>query len=112
MLLRQEEATMYAYPRALLIVLTMAGMPAAEAACVLKEGSAAAEAAIADRCTAPEPADGRLPARQRDEIMQWIAERLDLPQAEDRPAIVSDAPDDPELMRNGALGNRRAPTPP
>jgi len=103
---------MYAYRHCLLIVLTMMAMTEAEAACVLKEGSAAAEAAIADRCTAPEPADGRLPARQRDEIMQWIAERLNLPQAEDRPALVSDAPADLELMRNGALGNRPAPTPP
>lgn len=103
---------MYAYRRCLLIGLTMMAMTEAEAACVLKEGSAAAEAAIADRCTAPEPADGRLPARQRDEIMQWIVERLDLLQAEDRPAIASDAPSGLELMRNGALGNRPSPTPP
>jgi hypothetical protein len=104
---------MYAYRRALVIVLTIMALPEAEAACVLKDGSAAAEAApAADRCTAPEPADGRVPAWQRDEIMQWIAERLDRPQAEDRPAIMLDVPAGLEHVRNGGLGNRPAPTPP
>lgn len=100
---------MYAYPRALLIVLTMTGMPAAEAACVLNgDAAAAGSPSVLDRCNAPEPSDGRVLARQLDEIMRWIAERFDLPQAAERPAIVFEAPADLDRMRNGGFLNRPA----
>ncbi|MGV3633726.1 MAG: DUF6647 family protein [Pseudorhodoplanes sp.] len=95
---------MYAYLRALLIVLTMTGMAAADTACVLKHSSAAAGASpVKDRCNAPEPADGRVPPQQLDEIMRWITERFDLPQTADRPAIVFETPAGLDRMRNGGF---------
>lgn len=84
--------------RVLLIVLAITGMPMAEAACVVNGGPA-----IADRCNAPEPADGRVTARQLDEIMQWITERSDLPQSAERPAIVFENPADLARMRHGGF---------
>jgi hypothetical protein len=101
-----EEASMYAYPRALLIVLTISGMPAAKAACVVDVGPAAPDAPAVGRCNAPEPADGRVSAQQLDEIMRWITERFDLPQSAGQPAIVFEAPADLDRMRNGGFVNR------
>ncbi|MFZ5689886.1 MAG: DUF6647 family protein [Pseudomonadota bacterium] len=100
---------MFAYLRALLMVPMIIAMPEAEAACVLNGGPAGPVApAIMNRCNAPEPADGRVAAQQLDEIMAWLAERFGLPQADERPAIVFEAPADLERMRNGGFVNRAA----
>jgi hypothetical protein len=85
----------------------MTGMPSAEAACVLNGGPAGADApAVMDRCNAPEPADGRVSARQLDEIMRWISERFDLPRAAEQPDIVFETPADLARMRNGGFVSR------
>lgn len=97
---------MSVYARVLLIVVTMTGMPTAQAACVVNVGPADAPfgaTTIADRCNAPEPADGRVTAQQLDAIMQWITDRFDLPKSAERPAIVFEDPADLTRMRSGGL---------
>jgi hypothetical protein len=74
------------------------------AACILNGGPASADApAVMDRCNAPEPADGRVTARQLDAIMHWITERFDLPRSAERPAIVFESPVRLARMRHGGF---------
>jgi hypothetical protein len=86
------------YARVLLMVLTAMTVPPAEAACVIQDGLPAA-----GRCNAPEPPDGRVTARQLDEIMQWIAQRFELPVSAERPAVVFEAPADLARVRYGGF---------
>lgn len=97
---------MCAYARVLLIVLAVTTVPVAEAACIAEHGTAEARAGtprLADRCNAPEPPDGRVTAQQLDAIMQWIAERFELPKSIERPAIVLEDPAALTRMRNGGF---------
>lgn len=111
---------MSAFARVLLIVLTMAGMPAAKAACIVGDSpkdSPADPPAHAGRCNAPEPLDGRVTTEQLDAIMKWITQRFELlPPSADLPAIVFESPAGLSRMRHGGFvphpSNQSAPNAP
>jgi hypothetical protein len=103
---------MSAYPCALLIVMTMTGLPNAWASCVASDAPAAAETlSIIAPCNAPEPPDGRVTAQQLETIMRWIAERFDLPESAERPAVVFESPARLARMRQGGFAVREMMAP-
>ena len=85
---------MFAYPKILLIGpilgLAFALVPAKAMACAPAQG--ALQLDEADRCNAPEPADGRISADQIDAIIEWLAAHFGLPRSAERPAIVFESP--------------------
>ncbi len=84
---------MYAYPRTLLIVLALTATAArAHATCLNTELATTGSGMVLDRCTAPEPPDGRVTAQQLDTMTQWITERFGLARPTERPSIVFESP--------------------
>jgi len=83
-----------AYPKILLIGtilgLAFALVPAKAMACAPAQG--ALQLYEADRCNAPEPADGRISADQIDAIIAWLASHFGLASPAERPAIVFESP--------------------
>jgi hypothetical protein len=89
-------------PSVLLIVLSLTGPPLADpAACVVPES--ALPPRPADRCNAPPAADHVVTSDQLDAIMEWLAERFELPISTERPVIVFENPADLARMRNGGF---------
>ncbi|MFN3349284.1 DUF6647 family protein [Pseudorhodoplanes sp.] len=81
--------------------LALAFVPAKAMACTPAQGALQSHAA--DRCNAPEPADGRIPASQIDAITDWLADRFALPRPAERPAIVFESPETLARMRYGGF---------
>ena len=93
---------MIATPNVLLIVFGLAGAPPVEpVACVANE--IAVPAQPADRCFAPEIPDSVVTHEQFDTIMEWLAQRFDLPKSSEYPAIVIENPANFGRMQRGGL---------
>jgi hypothetical protein len=93
-------------PSILLIVLGLAGPPVTEpVACVVPES--AVPPRPVDRCNAPPSPDHVVSSDQLDAIMEWLAERFDLPKSAERPAIVFEDPADLARMRQGGFVTQR-----
>lgn len=83
-------------PHVLLIVLGLTGNPAPIPVSCIENDAAPAPA---DRCYAPEVRDGVATPEQLDSIMEWLADRFELPKSAEHPTIVIETPADIARMR-------------